>query len=95
MSRIGGDFKLVANSEICFPKFLLGQKFVCVRILIFLKKIAKFNYVVFALNNKNQEIYDIMSLIWSPFHFIDNIYYFVCKICTAIYRKQIVYSLQQ
>ena len=29
MSRIGGDFKLVANSEICFPKFLLGQKFVC------------------------------------------------------------------
>ena len=28
MSRIGGDFELVANAE-SFPKFLLGQKFVC------------------------------------------------------------------
>ena len=73
MSRIGGDFELFANSEICFPKFLLGQTFVCDANSNLPKKVAKFNYVVFALIKKIQEIYDIMSLISSPFHFIDNI----------------------
>ena len=91
MSRIGGDFELVANSEICFPKFLLGQNFVCDANSNLSKKIVKFIYDVFALKelycHNLSSFYILSSISIRPSFLFINVLESFCKIVYSLKQK--------